>query len=196
MRVLVACEWSGRVRDAFRDKGHDAWSCDRVPTFGKYREHFIRGDVLDYLDKDWDMMIAFPPCTYLTKATWIHRDSPGEEAALWFVRELMNADIPRIAIENPVGVISTHIRKPDQIVHPYWFGDPYQKGTCLWLKNLPLLVPQNECHPGDVTPWVSHSGMRGNTIGAGVRNAKDRGKTFRGFAQAMADQWGDLNGDI
>lgn len=146
--------------------------------------------MLDYLDKDWDMMIAFPPCTYLTVATSIYRDSPQEEAALWFVQELMNADIPRIALENPVGVISTNIRKPDQIIQPWHFGDPYQKRTCLWLKNLPLLVPQNACHPGDVMPFIS-SGTNGNQ---GLHDKKNRSLTFKGIAQAMADQWGDVNG--
>jgi site-specific DNA-cytosine methylase len=190
MRVLIACEWSGRVRDAFRRKGHDAYSCDRDEGEGEFSSYHIRGEVQEYLDKDWDMMLAFPPCTYLSTVTHIYRDSPQSEYALKFVRTLMDADIEHIAIENPMGVISSQIRKPDQIIHPWWFGEPYKKRTCLWLKNLPLLTRgENWEHPDLCSHWVNADSRTANTM---HRDSKLRGKTFQGIANAMADQWGSL----
>lgn len=144
MRVLVACEFSGRVREAFRKLGHDAWSCDLLPAEDD-SPHHIQGDVLPVLQDDWDLMIAHPPCTYLA-VSGMHwttrglRDPQLTEDALEFVRALLDAPIPRIALENPVSVISSRIRKPDQIVQPWWFGDDASKRTCLWLKGLPKLA--------------------------------------------------------
>lgn len=179
LRVLVACEWSGKVRDRAIDKGHEAWSIDLDFPAGKHRGHACQDDVLKYLDYGWDIMIAFPPCNYLTNANGHHvGDNPYRERALRFIRRLMDAPIDKICIENPPGVISTAIRPPDQIIQPYMFGQPYRKTTCLWLKGLPPLEPTEWCHPGDVEPWVN-----------GYRNPKIRGITFDGIAQAMSDQW-------
>jgi hypothetical protein len=145
LRILVACEESQTVTKALRSQGHEAYSCDILPTTGKHPEWHIQGDVLNQLDKGWDMMIAFPPCTYLTVSgnAWMHDPERQKERrkALAFIRKLMKAPIDKIAIENPIGVISTAIRKPDQIIQPYYFGDNAKKSTCLWLKNLPLLEP-------------------------------------------------------
>lgn len=186
MRVLVGCEWSGRVRDAFRARGHDAWSCDIEPTTqtGEYPQYHYQGDLAEVMAYGaWDLMIAFPPCTYLSTigANW-NRGAPWrlveQERALSFVQTLMDAPIPRIAIENPKGVISTRIRKPDQYIQPYWFGDGFTKLTGLWLKNLPLLEPTNVVRTEGA--WMTN------------KSQKLRGMTFRGIASAMADQWGQL----
>lgn len=186
MKILVACEWSGRVRDAFRRRGHDAYSCDIEPTEGDYREYHILDDVRNHLDIGWDMMIAFPPCTYLTGATWLHIDSPHEERALAFVQELANADIPKIAIENPRGRLTKLWRRADQVIQPWMFGEPYKKETHLWLKNLPPLQRSPDWeHPDLCTPWVN----AGHSGGYGHRDSRERGKTFRGIAEAMAEQW-------
>lgn len=144
LRVLVACEFSGTVRDAFASLGHDAWSCDLLPSETKGNHY--QGDVLDILGDRWDLMIAHPPCTYLAVSgmhwtTRGYRDPKLTEDALDFVQRLLKAPIPKIALENPVSVISSRIRKPDQIIHPYWFGDDASKKTCLWLKGLPKLQP-------------------------------------------------------
>jgi hypothetical protein len=181
MRVLVACEFSGRVRDAFTRAGHDATSCDLLESETP-GQHY-QGDVRDLLDKDWDLMVAHPPCTYLAKsgARW-HMDSHTERAeALAFVRLLMNAQIPRIALENPIGRISTAIRKPDQIIHPWEHGHGEVKPTCLWLKGLPKLVPS------DV---VEGREPRMHWAAPGPERWKVRSRTYLGIAQAMADQWG------
>src|ERR1700732_1266975 len=137
MRVLVACEFSGRVREAFVAKGHDAWSCDLLET--EQSGNHIIGDVRDILDANWDIMIAHPPCTYLcvSGARWFKDRREKQEEALQFVDELLAAPIPKIAIANPVGVLSKYLWKPDQIIEPRWFGDPVSKKTCLWLYNLP-----------------------------------------------------------
>ena len=184
MRVLVACEFSGRVRDAFMARGHDALSCDLLPTEAPGWHH--QGDVRDLLESGWaDLMIAFPPCTYLSKAgaRWWPQRQAEQAEALEFVRLLMNAPIERIAIENPVGRISTAIRKPDQIIHPYWFGEPWSKGTCLWLKNLPPLKATNMVEPTGY--WVG-----GDRVKHGEhRDPHMRSLTFVGIAEAMAEQW-------
>ena len=142
MKVLVACEYSGRVRDAFIAKGHDAWSCDLLPT-DKPGPHF-QCDVADILDNDWDLMIAHPPCTHLAVSGARHfaakKASGVQDEALDFVRMLLNANIPKIALENPISIISSRIRKPDQIIQPWQFGHGETKATCLWLKNLPQLL--------------------------------------------------------
>lgn len=200
MRVLTACEFTGRVRDAFRRLGHDAWSCDLLPTEGDPRYH-IQGDVLDVLEDGWDLMIAHPPCTYLTVAGAAWFNQPGrqekQKEALDFVRSLMDAPIPRIAIENPVSVISTKIREPDQIITPCMFGEPYPKTTCLWLKNLPKLKPTNLVKPiPDYVVWVDkRSGKikKEHKWIADLRGSKnrqsERSRTFQGVADAMASQW-------
>jgi hypothetical protein len=191
MRVLVACEFSGRVRDAFIRRGHQAVSCDLLPSEGGVGGVHLQCDIFEAIKwGTWDLMIGFPPCTYLSKvgAGWWGKPGRAElqEAALEFVFALTHADIPKIAIENPVGRLSTAWRRPNQIVHPWWFGEPYRKMTCLWLKNLPELVPSNPVAP-TLGPWVD-SGTKYNPHG--VRNQKDRSLTFRGMAEAMAEQWG------
>lgn len=144
MNVLVACEFSGVVRRAFRLKGHNAWSCDFLPAEDDSPFH-IQRDVRDILSKPWDLMVAHPPCTHLavSGARWFKDKREEQEEALDFVRLLMGASIPRICVENPISIISTRIRKPDQIIQPWMFGHPETKATCLWLKNLPLLFPTN-----------------------------------------------------
>jgi site-specific DNA-cytosine methylase len=187
IRVLVACEFSATVRDAFRALGFDAWSCDILPTEGDPTYHY-QCDVREVLHLGWDLLIAHPPCTYLciSGARWF-KSHPGrkylQQDAIEFVRLLMNAPILMIAIENPIGVLSTHIRPPDQIIHPYEHGHPERKSTCLWLENLPLLRPSCICE-GEV----------GNSIHMappGPDQWKIRSKTFSGIAKAMAQQWGD-----
>lgn len=181
MRVLVACEFSGIVRDAFADRGHDAWSCDLLPT---ERPGFhIQGDVRRHLDNGWDLMIAHPPCTHLavSGARWF-KDKLDEQAeALDFVRALLAAPIPRIALENPVSIISSRIRKPDQIVQPWWFGDGKIKATCWWLKNLPPLVATN---------IVDGREAEVHRMPPGPDRWKNRSRTYRGLAEAIAEQWG------
>mgnify|MGYP000058892382 CR=1 FL=1 len=182
MRVLVGCEFSGVVREAFRKKGHDAWSCDIIPSDDNSPYH-IQDDIQSHLNEGWDLMIVFPPCTYLcvSRARWFKDRKPQQENALLFVYSLMSCNIPKICIENPVGVISTRIRKPDQIIQPYQFGHGETKRTCLWLKNLPKLIP---------TKIVEGREARIHKMGP----SKDRGKlssiTYKGIAEAMAEQWG------
>jgi hypothetical protein len=183
MRILVACEFSGVVRQAFIMAGHEAISCDLLPS--ELPGPHYQGDVLDVLDEGWDMMIAFPPCTYLAAsgARWWKDRQDEQLAALEFVRALMNAPIPRIAIENPIGKISTTIRAPSQIIQPWWFGHGEVKTTCLWLKNLPSLKATNIVDGRWQKCWrMSESKDR----------SKDRSRTYPGVAQAMAAQWGTL----
>ncbi len=193
MKVLVACEFSGIVRDAFIAKGHDAWSCDLLPT-EKEGPH-IQGDVLEGLNDGWDLMIAHPPCTHLavSGAVWFKYKQKEQAEALEFIRKLLNANINKIALENPVGVISTKIRKPDQIIQPFWFGHEAQKQTCLWLKNLSKLIPTNIVDRGKI--WVTKDGKkRGGAWTMCLPPSPDRWKirsrTFQGIANAMAEQWG------
>lgn len=196
MRVLIACEFSGTVRDAFKNKGHDAVSCDLLPTESPGEHHL--GNVEDIINDGWDLMIAHPPCTYLAVSGmhWTKRglrDPKLTEDALDFVRLLMNAPIEKIAIENPVSVISTRIRKPDQIIHPWMFGDNASKKTCLWLKNLPLLVPTKIIEPrivGGKNRWDNQTDDGQNNLWGKKDRWKLRSKTFDGIANAMADQWG------
>lgn len=181
MKVLVACEYSGTVRDAFIRAGHDAMSCDILPT-DSAGPHY-QGDVRDILGEGWDLMIAHPPCTHLavSGARWF-KDKVTEQAeALDFVRLLMNAPIERIAIENPVSIISSKIRKPDQIIQPWQFGHGETKATCLWLKNLPKLTPTNVVEGRD---------NRIHRMPPSPDRWKLRSTTYAGIAQAMADQWG------
>jgi site-specific DNA-cytosine methylase len=180
MRVLVACEYSGAVRDAFIRAGHDAMSCDLLPT-EKEGPHYC-GDVRDVLENGWDLMIAHPPCTHLavSGARWF-KDKQAEQAeALEFVRLLLEAPIERIALENPVSIISSCIRRPDQVIQPWQFGHGETKATCLWLKNLPKLAPTN---------IVDGREARIHRMAPGPNRWKERSRTFLGIAQAMATQW-------
>jgi len=181
MRVLIACEYSGRVRDAFRALGHDAMSCDLLPTEVEGPHHM--GDVTELLHMGWDLMIAHPPCTHLavSGSRWF-KDKVREQAeALVFVQTLMDAPIPRIAIENPISVISSRIRKPDQIIQPWQFGHGETKATCLWLKGLPKLMPTNV---------VDGREARVHRMPPGPDRWKERSRTYSGVAEAMAAQWG------
>lgn len=181
LRVLVACEFSGAVRDAFIAIGHDATSCDLLPTESP-GPHY-QGDVLDILDDGWDLLIAHPPCTHLavSGARWFSEKRTEQAEALEFVRLLLDAPIPRIALENPVSIISTRIRKPDQVIQPWQFGHGEVKKTRLWLKNLPLLVPTN---------IVEGREARVHRMPPGPDRWKERSRTFEGIARAMAEQWG------
>lgn len=202
MRVLVACEFSGVVRDAFHAKGHDAWSCDLLPTerpnwtlegtpdridlrvHHPDRGGHIQGNVLDVLNDGWDLLIAHPPCTDLavSGARWFKEKQQQQAEALDFVRALLNANVERIALENPVSIISSRIRKPDQIIQPWQFGHGEIKATCLWLKNLPKLVPTN---------IVDGRKPRVHYMAPSPDRWKERSRTLQGVADAMADQWGN-----
>lgn len=181
MRVLVACEYSGRVRDAFRAKGHDAWSCDLLPT--EVEGPHMQRDVTEALRDGWDLLIAHPPCTHLavSGARWFKDKLVEQQEALDFVRFLLDAPIPRIALENPVSIISSKIRKPDQIIQPWQFGHGETKATCLWLKDLPLLTPTNV---------VEGREAKVHRMAPGPDRWKERSRTYSGIAQAMAEQWG------
>ena len=201
LKVLVACEYSGRVRDAFIARGHTAMSCDLLPT-DVAGPHY-QGDVFDIINDGWDLMIAHPPCTYLS-VSGMHwttrglRDPQLTEDALEFVQRLMGAQIERIAVENPISVISSRIRKPDQIISPYQFGHDASKKTCLWLKNLPLLTPTQMVEPRVViTPSGKPAKRWGNQcdnygqdkLPPSADRWKLRSATYQGIADAMADQW-------
>lgn len=181
MRVLVACEFSGIVRDAFCNKGHDAVSCDLLPSENSGAH--IQGNVLDFLNEGWDLMIAHPPCTHLavSGARWFKHKQKEQKEALNFVSQLLNAPINKIALENPVSVISTKIRKPDQIIQPWQFGHGETKKTCLWLKNLPKLIPTN---------IVDGRENKIHKMAPSKDRWKKRSITYIGIANAMAEQWG------
>ena len=204
MRVLIACEFSGVVRDAFRSKGHNAWSCDLLPCEADPTYH-IQGNVLPVLNQGWDLMIAHPPCTHLavSGAAWFEkkRKDGRQREGIDLFMQFASAPIPRYAIENPVGIMSTLWRSPDQVIQPYYFGDEFQKTTCLWLKGLPPLIHVAE---NDLFDTKTHVG-RGEMIefASGKRMAKwyallradstrahIRSRTFQGIAKAMAEQWG------
>jgi site-specific DNA-cytosine methylase len=193
MRVLLACEYSGAARDAFRAMGHFAMSCDLLPTDVPGPHH--EGSVLDILDEDWDMMIAFPPCTHLavSGARWFaaKRADGRQQQGIDFFMELANANIPKIAIENPVGIMSTQWRKPDQIIQPWQFGHEATKTTCLWLKGLPQLTPTNIVGKGE--RHITKSGRslpKWYNLPPSEDRWKVRSKTFQGIADAMSQQWG------
>lgn len=204
MKILVACEESQAVTIELRKLGHEAYSCDIIPCSGGHPEWHLQQDVIPLLKEKWDMIIAFPPCTYLTVTgnRWFNVERYGEKAvqrmkdrekAIEFFMEFANANCDKIAIENPIGAMSTAYRKPSQIIHPYMFGDPERKATCLWLKGLPELEPTNVVKPniviykngkGTDSPWHV------NTMGLPKEErAKMRSKTFPGIAKAMAEQW-------
>lgn len=194
MRVLVACEWSGTVRDAFRRRGHEAWSCDLLgpddlPDEFRAQEwpnYHLEGDVRTVLaTQQWDLLIAHPPCTHLavSGARWFKGKEREQREALAFVRELLAAPVPRIALENPVSVISSRVRKPDQIIQPWQFGHGETKATCLWLKGLPKLLP---------TDVVDGREARVHRMPPGPDRWKERSRTLPGIAAAMAEQWGNL----
>ncbi len=205
MRVLVACEESQAVCKELRKLGHEAYSCDIVPCSGGHPEWHLQQDVIPLLKEAWDMIIAFPPCTYLTVTgnRWFNIERYGEKAirrhydrkdAIKFFMSFANADCEKIAIENPVGIMSSEWRKPDQIINPWQFGDAYEKRTCLWLKGLPKLTPTNivEIQPRQVfdsgksmPSWYADAWKLPKE-----ERAKLRSKTFPGIAKAMAEQWG------
>jgi hypothetical protein len=192
MRVLVACEYSGTVRDAFLRAGHYAASCDLLPSDSPLGDHY-QCSVLDILDHGWDLMIAHPPCTHLAVSGAKHfaRKAVEQAEALEFVRALLDAPIPRIALENPVSVISSRIRKPDQIVQPWMFGEEATKTTCLWLKGLPHLTPTRIVGKGE--RHITKSGKslpKWYNLPPSPDRWKKRSATFQGIADAMATQWG------
>jgi hypothetical protein len=181
--VLVACEFSGTVREAFRARGHDAVSCDLLPS--ERPGPHVQDDVLGVLADGWDLMVAHPPCTHLavSGARWFKNKRQEQAEALDFVRALMAAPIPRIAVENPVSVISSAIRKPDQVIQPWQFGHGETKATCLWLKGLPKLTPTN------VVPGRT---ARLHRLAPSPDRWKERSRTYQGIADAMAEQWGSV----
>ena len=183
MKVLIGCEFSGIVREEFRKLGHDAWSCDLLDT--EIPGQHIKGNVLDVLDDGWDLMICHPPCRYLcvSGARWFKYRQKEQEEALKFVRALLNAPIDKIALENPISVILTKIRKPDQIIQPWQFGHPETKATCLWLKNLPLLKPTN---------IVEGRENRIHKMPPSENRWRERSRTYLGIAKAMANTWGAM----
>lgn len=200
MKVLVACEFSGVVRDAFTAAGHHAMSCDILPSESPGLHY--RGDIRDCLKyyRHWDMMIAFPPCTHLASsgARWWPLKRQEQEEALDFVRFLMAASVRRIAIENPVGIISTEIRKPDQIIQPFQFGHPEWKTTCLWLMNLPPLVSTDCVEPDKTVGGGKRPGRissRIHRLGPSKARQRERSRTYMGIAAAMATQWGKYVAD-
>ena len=206
MKVIVACEFSGIVRDAFAARGHDAWSCDLLDS--ERPGNHIKGDVLDVVGEGWDLMIAHPPCTYLcvTGNKWMgenYRDrfptrGQDRENAITFFMEMVDADIPRICVENPVGIMSSHYRKADQYIQPYQFGHPQSKKTGLWLKNLPNLFPTNVVKEEERVVFTSGKTMPRWYVEAASLEKNERtslrSRTFQGIADAMAAQWGDGEG--
>lgn len=225
MKVLVACEESQRVCISFREKGHEAYSCDIIECSGGHPEWHIQQDCVPLLngntefttvdgtphriDRTWDLIIAHPPCTFLTVSgnRWFNEEKYGEKArqrkrdredAIKFFMEFVKADCPRIAIENPIGVMSTAYRKPDQIIQPYMFGEPERKSTCLWLKGLPQLQPTEIVDPKIIQHSNGKTDSAWHYYTANLskkERAKERSKTFWGIARALADQWGDLEWD-
>jgi hypothetical protein len=198
MKVLIGCEESQVVCKAFREKGHEAYSCDIIDCSGGHPEWHIKDDILNHLNDGYDLAIFFPPCTHLcvSGARWFtegKKDIQLQIDALDFVNKLLNAPIPKIALENPVGAISTKIRKPDQIIQPYDFGDDASKRTCLWLKNLPKLVPTKYIEPKIINGkriWANQTPSGQNNLGPSEDRAKERSKTYEGIAKCMADTWG------
>jgi hypothetical protein len=209
MRILVACEESQAITKEFRKLGHEAFSCDLLPCSGGHPEWHYQQDVFEVINKGWDMMIAHPPCTFLavSGARWLYNKDGSKNVERWenqskaldFVQKLIDAPIDKIAIENPISVISSNIRKPDQIVQPWQFGDKAQKSTCLWLKNLPKLEPTDIVEKGEFIEFISKKGVKKRQpkwYFEALKNAKTpaerrtlRSKTFKGMAEAIANQW-------
>lgn len=186
MQVLVGCEFSGVVRDAFRRRGHTAYSCDILDTETNPQYHY-KTKIQTLMDIHWDLVILFPPCTYLSSsgARWWAKKQKEQAAAIRFVKLLFNWRVNKLCIENPVGIISSVIRKPDQIVHPWQFGHNESKSTCLWLKNLPLLKPTKIVHCENYRIASAYDTQAN-------RRWKQRSRTYTGIAEAMAEQWGNL----
>lgn len=199
-KVLIACEESQAVTMEMRKIGVEAYSCDLEPCSGGHPEWHIQGDVISLLNEEWSMIIAFPPCTHLavSGAMWFKqkREDGRQQKGIDFFMQFANAKCERIAIENPVGIMNTIWRKPDQIIQPYYFGDSYSKKTCLWLKGLPLLIPTNIVDKGEQIKYSSGRSMPKWYADAfklpAKERAKIRSKTFPGIAKAMAEQWGKL----
>lgn len=204
MKILVGCEYSGRVRDAFIAQGHDAMSCDLLPSDSPLGPHY-QGDIMDIIDDGWDMALLFPPCTYLCSSGlhWNKRvpeRAEKTEEALKFVEALLKSSIPMIALENPVGCISSRIRKPEQMIQPYDFREDASKKTCLWLKGLPPLEPTGYVEPRIVKDkkgkefkrWANQTDSGQSNLGPSPDRWKIRSTTYQGIANAMAEQWGSL----
>ena len=210
MKILIACEESQTITNLYREKGYEAYSCDILDCSGGNPQWHIKGDALTYAySGEFDMMIAHPPCTYLavSGARWMYNKDgsvnqerlSNQNKALDFVKKLMDAPIDKIAVENPISVRSSKIRKPDQIVHPYWFGDKASKSTCLWLKNLPLLTATNMVSKGEFFEWVDKKGKKKRQAQwymDALKKSKTpeerrtlRSKTFEGMAKAITEQW-------
>lgn len=203
MRVMIACEYSGRVREAFRKRGHEAWSCDLLPAEDHSGYHY-RGDLFEFFYDsveqgiDWDLIIAHPPCTYLA-VSGLHWNKKYPERAvktseaIGFCDAILQLPVQRIALENPVGILSTSLRKPDQIIQPYWFGEDASKKTCLWLKGLPLLNATKMVEGrlvGSKRRWSNQTDSGQNKLGPSPDRWKNRSRTYQGIADAMAEQWG------
>lgn len=194
MKILIACEESQTVTSAMRELGHEAYSCDIIPCSGGHPEWHLQQDVTPLLEQEWDMIIAFPPCTHLATsgAKWfeIKKKDGRQQQGIDFFMKFTNLKCPRVAIENPVGVMSSVYRKPDQIIHPWMFGDNINKRTCLWLKGLPELRPTNIVAKGEVAVFSSGRKMPAwYNLSPGPERSKLRSKTFPGLAKAMAAQW-------
>ena len=203
MKILVGCEESQAVTKELRKLGHEAYSCDILPCSGGRPDYHIQGDIIKQLVKGWDMLIAFPPCTHLAVSGARHfpqKIADGrQQQGIDFFMAMINAPIPKIAVENPIGIMSTKYRKPDQIIHPWMFGDKASKSTCLWLKGLPLLLPTDIVEKGEFVEWVDKNGKKKrqakwylDTLKKAKTNAERstlRSKTFQGIAKAMATQW-------
>jgi len=191
MKVLIACEYSGTVRDAFLAQGHEAISCDLLPS-DTPGPHY-QGDVRNILGDGFDLMIAHPPCTHLavSGARWFKDKQVEQAEALDFVRLLLGAPIEKIALENPISIISSRIRKPNQIIQPWQFGHPESKSTCLWLKNLPSLIPTDILPLPSSGRWSNQTPSGQNKLSPSEDRWKLRSATYKGIAQAMADQWGN-----
>lgn len=206
MRVLVACEESQAVTIELRKLGHEAYSCDILPCSGGHPEWHLQQDVTPLLKEKWDMIIAFPPCTHLAVSGARHFEQKikdgRQQQGIDFFMKFVNADCPRIAIENPIGIMSSKYRKPDQIIQPWMFGDKFTKSTCLWLKGLPKLEPTNIVEKGEFFEWTTKNGKKkrqAKWFYEALQKAKSneersliRSKTFPGIAKAMAEQWGGV----
>jgi hypothetical protein len=198
MKVLIACEFSGTVRDAFAKLGHDAWSCDLEDTLTPGNHY--KGDMFDIVDKGWDLIIAHPPCTHLAVSGARHfekkRADGRQQQGIDFFNRVVNLDVPKLCVENPIGIMSTLYRKPEQIIQPYEYGHGTTKATCLWLKGLPLLQPTNIVDKGEVVTFASGKRMSKWFYESSQLPPKERermrNKTFQGIANAMAEQWGKL----